>query len=603
MSRYQKNYTPFFLAKHRAPLIAITLVIIATTASASCSHDWTSYDPRIDEGSSSTTSNSSSITASSSTSSAAGGMGGAGGSSVGGMGMGGAGGSSVGGMGMGGAGGGQLCVPDTGKACYTGPAGTQNIGACKGGATLCQADGMSYGPCLGQVTPIVEECSTTAVDDDCNGSVNDHCGLWAVRAGAALDQGTRGVTTDGAGNVFITGHVYGSADFGGGVLTSAGAGDIFVAKFDKDGKHLWSKLFGGTMDDAGTAIGVDAAGNSFITGFFHDTMVVGAENVVAVAGQDAFVIGIDPAGQVLGHLLLGGMTDQIGHDIAVDAAGSLLVTGSFSTEINTGVGVLVASALIDGFVVKYDNAGTPLWHKSFGGSGNDEGISIKTNGINDVFLAGYFDETVDFGGGVIGDAGGMDIFVAKFDASGNHVLSKGFQGPGDQYVDSIAVDVASNIFLFGEFNMTINMGGGTITSLGGDDAYLTKLDPSGNHVFTKTYGNSGTQYPRPMTVDKNGDIVFTMGHEGTIDYGGGPISNAGAAGSSDVVVVKLKGTTGAHVWSRRFGNASDQDVRCIATDDMNNIFVGGDFYGTLTAGTVTINSSSSDDAFLMKLAP
>jgi hypothetical protein len=106
-----------------------------------------------------------------------------------------------------------------------------------------------------------------------------------------------------------------------------------------------------------------------------------------------------------------------------------------------------------------------------------------------------------------------------------------------------------------------------------------------------------------MTVDKNGDIVFTAAHEGTVDYGGGPIKNAGGAFSSDVVVVKLKGSTGAHMWSRRFGNSSDQDPRCITTDGMNNIFVGGDFAGSMNFGPVTISANSGDDAFIVKLPP
>lgn len=505
--------------------------------------------------------------------------------------------------GMGGSGGGITCVPGTGKACYSGAPGTENVGVCKGGATLCQADGMSYGECLGEVVPVIEECGTAAADDDCNGQVNDHCGIWATRAGTALEQGIWAVAADSAGNVLVTGRMQGTADFGGGVLTSAGGFDIFVAKFDPDGKHLWSKIFGGMTDDGGYGIAVNAKGDSFVTGFFTGSMSIGAAGVTAVDGQDAFIIKLDSAGQVLGYAIFDGLTDQRGNAIAVDSAGDVLVTGTFATELNTFVGKLMSSNLLDGFVVKLNTDLVAQWQKAFGGTGDDEGTSVTTDSANRVYLTGYFDETVDFGGGVIGDGGSDDFFLAKLDAAGAHILSKGFPASGNQYGDSIAVDSAGNMFILGEFDTEIDLGAGLVTAVGGFDGYIAKFDAMGTLVWSKTYGDPGQQYGRAMTVDKMGNVVGTFGHEGAVDYGGGIITNAGAVGSSDVIVVKLKGSTGDHIWSRRFGNVSDQDSRCVATDSNNNIFVGGDFYGSINVGPVTITANSARDAFLFKMPP
>ncbi|HLM74272.1 MAG TPA: hypothetical protein VK459_16315, partial [Polyangiaceae bacterium] len=80
-----------------------------------------------------------------------------------------------GGGGSGGSGGGgDTCEPGSVQVCYTGPAGTQGVGACKGGLETCAADGSAWGPCEGEVKPTSETCSTP-VDDDCNGMVNDGC--------------------------------------------------------------------------------------------------------------------------------------------------------------------------------------------------------------------------------------------------------------------------------------------------------------------------------------------------------------------------------------------------------------------------------------------
>ncbi|MBI5531259.1 MAG: hypothetical protein HY898_00990 [Deltaproteobacteria bacterium] len=76
--------------------------------------------------------------------------------------------------GQGGTGGGGMCTPGAQQPCYTGPNGTQNTGLCHGGQATCAQDGMSWGPCVGEVTPVAESCATTG-DDDCNGTANDGC--------------------------------------------------------------------------------------------------------------------------------------------------------------------------------------------------------------------------------------------------------------------------------------------------------------------------------------------------------------------------------------------------------------------------------------------
>lgn len=592
MLRHQKLELLFSSSKLARPAL---LAIASTFLAAACSHDWNAYDPRQGGGSSSASSSSGDTSSSGSTtsSSSGGGMGGSGGMSVGGM----------GGGGMGGAGGGITCVPDTGKACYSGPSGTEDVGVCKGGATLCQADGMSYGPCLAEVTPIAEECNTKGIDDDCNGVSDDHCGIWILRGTGTGDQSVYGVATDSAGNVIVTGTVVTSLNFGGGPLPSIGGFDIFVTKFDPTGMHLWTKIFGGMTNDEGLGIAVDASGNSYVAGYFTGAIAVDAVNLTATDLQDALVIKLDPTGQVLATRPLGGLGNQRANAITVDSLGDVVVTGTFDTQVSTALGVIPAVNLLDGFVIKLGNGLTEQWQKAFGGAGNDEGKALTTDSTQHIYLTGFFDETVDFGGGVIGDGGGDDVFLAKLDSAGNHVLSKGFPQDGDQAGDAVSLDGAGNIYLAGDFGLHLDMGGGLVDSKGDSDVYVTKFDPTGAHVYTKTFGDALGQYMRAMVVDKAGNVVFVLGHDGTVDYGGGPITNVGAAGSVDIVVAKLLGTTGEHLWSRRFGNSSDQQARCIATDGMNNIFVGGYFYGSINVGSGTISASSGRDGFIFELPP
>jgi cysteine-rich repeat protein len=96
------------------------------------------------------------------------------------------------------------CVPGTIQDCYTGTADTLDVGACHKGQQSCNADGLGFGPCLGEQTPIAEVCSAALVDEDCDGEVNEEgagctCGDGFVSAGEACDDGnddpTDGCTT------------------------------------------------------------------------------------------------------------------------------------------------------------------------------------------------------------------------------------------------------------------------------------------------------------------------------------------------------------------------------------------------------------------------
>jgi Beta-propeller repeat len=246
-----------------------------------------------------------------------------------------------------------------------------------------------------------------------------------------------------------------------------------------------------------------------------------------------------------------------------------------------------------------------LWSKAFGGGGNDEGLAVTTDATSHVYMTGTFDTKIDFGGGTLPDGSGLDAFLVKFEPSGGgHVLSKGFPAFGNQYANAIAVDGMDNIYLAGEFNTEIDMGGGKAVSAGLNDVFVTRLDSTGAHVYTNTYGDPEEQIGRAMTIDKNGDLVFAVALEGTVDVGGGPATYAGPATNSDLLVLKLKSLTGAHVWSRRFGATNDQDPRGIATDLDSNIFLVGEFGGTLNFGNgISITAASSDDAYIVKLQP
>src|SRR6516165_4971092 len=140
--------------------------------------------------------------------------------------------------------------------------------------------------------------------------------------GPGIDVGT-GVAADGAGNVYVSGTLWGTATFGTVSLTSAGGTDAFVAKLDSAGNVPWAKHLGGAGDDAGVGIAVDGSGNAYVTGVFSGTATFGTVSLTSAGDTDIFVAKLDGAGNVAWAKRMGGSGDDAGVGIAVDGAGGI----------------------------------------------------------------------------------------------------------------------------------------------------------------------------------------------------------------------------------------------------------------------------------------
>ena len=508
------------------------------------------------------------------------------------------GGGGTGGIAGSGGTGGMACTPNTSEPCYTGPSGTEEVGSCSAGARTCLEDGSGYGECAGEVLPASETCNTPE-DDDCDGETNEEgAGCpWSKRFGDDAGQFVQSITTDAAGNVLVTGYFEGTLDFGGSPLNyHAGGHDGFVAKLDPAGNHLWSKGFGGAGPQSGLGVATDAAGNVVLTGHFEGTVDFGGAGLTSAGGGDVFVAKLAPDGNHLWSKRFGEVSDQYGVGVATDAAGNVLVTGNYSGTVDFGGGPLSAnygsfvakldpagnhqwSKSLDGtnvqygyrsvatdaagnvvltgdflftvdfgggplasvggravFAAKLDPAGNHLWSKRFGGVSEAYGLGVTTDATGNVVLTGSFQDTVDFGGGPLTSVGSYAAFVAKLDPAGNHLWSQRSFGDANNHASDVATDAAGNVLVTGMFRETVDFGGGPLTSPGGHDVFVAKLDPAGNHLWSKGFGDEGTQYGIGVTTDAAGNVLVTGWVQGTLDFGGGPLTSAG---SYDVFVAKL----------------------------------------------------------------
>jgi hypothetical protein len=307
--------------------------------------------------------------------------------------------------------------------------------------------------------------------------------VWAKRIGGSDTDLAFSIALDALGNVYTTGQFKFTADFDPGpgtfdLVSPGGSYDIFISKLDTAGNFVWARRMGGTSDDEGHSIAVDPGGNVYTTGRFRGTGDFdpgpGTFAMSSVSGfdtHDIFVSKLDAGGNFVWAKQLGAGQ---GNSIAVDALGNVYTTGFFSrgtADFDPGPDTFkLISANGNGFVSKLDASGNFVWAIGIGFQSN----SIVVDPFGNVYTAGSFGDINDFDPGPgtynLISAGGVDIFVSKFDNAGNLVWAKSIGGPSEDVGYSIAVDVLANVHVTGYFTRTADFDPGpaifNLTALG-----------------------------------------------------------------------------------------------------------------------------------------
>ena len=383
---------------------------------------------------------------------------------------------------------------------------------------------------------------------------------------------------------------------------------------------VYSTYLGGSGDDVGRGIGVDSAGNAYLTGFTTSANFPTASPLQAGFGggnRDAFVTKLNPTGSALLYsTYLGGSGDDLARGIAVDSAGNAYLTGfTASTNFPTASPLQAgfAGGVRDAFVAKLNPTGSALLYSTYlGGSSNDEGDGITVDSAGNAYLTGSTSSTnfptvsplqASFGGGL------YDAFVAKLNPAGSAMFySTYLGGSGDDGRSDIAVDSAGNAYLTGYTDSTDFPTASPLQAgLGGAwDAFVAKLNPAGSALLYSTYlGGSSYDDGRDIAVDSAGNVYLT-GETWSTDY---PTVNALQAGfgggQRDAFVAKLNSAGSAFLYSTYLGGSGNDEGWGIAVDSAGNAYLTGNTFSTNfpTASPLQASSGGSEDAFVTKLNP
>jgi len=456
---------------------------------------------------------------------------------------------------------------------------------------------------------------------------------WAKKIGGPLTEYGKDIEVDGAENVFTVGTYQMSPTVttseGTYNLTASGGQDVFISKNDANGNFLWIRTIGGASGDDGVAIELDAASNSYITGYFQSTVDfdpgVGVANLTSFGSQDIYVLKLDSNGNFLWVKQLGGTGSEGINGLEFDSNGNILLTGTFSAtaDFDPGVGVtnLIPSGSQDVFVCKLNNIGDFIWAKQFGNASTNSSTEsvndLAIDATNNIYLTGLYFGTVDFNP----NAGIFNLvatslyesYILKLNELGDFVFAKKINGTTVQTYTagkSIAIDNAGNIITSGAFTglSDFDPGVGTYNMTSGGfnvTIYILKLENDGDFVWAKQFTNTNVISNYGLELDANNNAYLTGHFEGTVDFAPGPaVASKTSAGGRDIYFVKLN-AAGNLSWAQALGSTGF-DMGLGTTVDASNHFYGtGYFYNTVDfnpgVGVNTLsNTAGNGEAFILK---
>lgn len=443
---------------------------------------------------------------------------------------------------------------------------------------------------------------------------------WAAHSGGTTYDYATSAFPDPSGNLYVTGMFRGTSDFdpGSGTanLTSAGAEDIFVAKYDATGAYQWAVRIGGSNADIGKCVYHYSGGAVFVCGTFEGTVDfdpgAGTSNLTSQTAASAFILKLDPSGNFVWAKTIGSNMGTNLESFYVDFSGQVLMAGDYTGTVDLDPGaatVLVATTgQTDVFLVQLDASGNYTWGKTFGGSSFDHCADVAVNGSGEIILTGYFSGSCDFepGTGTTSlTASSTDIYVAVYSSAGTFTWVKGIGGSGADAASSVVI-TGTDIAVTGSFESSVDFDPGSGSTIltaatGISDGFVLALTSNGTFAWAAEMGGSSVDGGQSIARDIAGNLYVSGRFSGTADFDpGAGTSNLVSAGGLDIFMLKLT-VAGAYVWSAKIGGTAGDVGNCIVVDGNDNVYLAGYFSGTADfdpqGGTVNLTSGGQDDIF------
>jgi hypothetical protein len=364
---------------------------------------------------------------------------------------------------------------------------------------------------------------------------------WLRIIGGPGDDGGYGLAMTSTGNLVLSGFFNDSIQIDGNQYLSNGEDDVFLISITGFGQIDWIKTAGGIgMDFPGRGVTIDDDDNIYLTGYFgHNghsppfqlTAYFDSVKVTAVRGADIFLAKYSSSGMLVWVITAGGKYSDMGREVSVEKD-KIYVTGDFTDPwIEFGSTKLYSKEgpFQDMFVACYDTAGNFLWARGAGNKNPVGGTSVAVDSAYHCFVTGtYFDDNLNFGGNYnLPTIGDFDIFIARYDSSGNFNWAKSIGGGSTDLAGYLEIDTVGNLYASGIYGYNAVFGDDTAFGLR-RDVFVTKLTTTGDFQWVATAEGAGVEFIYSLLVH-NEDEIYVAGSfdSPTLTFGNITVHNAG----------------------------------------------------------------------------
>ena len=354
-----------------------------------------------------------------------------------------------------------------------------------------------------------------------------------------------------------------------------------------EGKPLWGRSYNAQVEDVTAA----ADGSIYLVGQFSRADF-GDGQVTSNGVTDGFLIKFDAVGQRKWARTYGRAYRDVPRKVAVDTSGNAAIVG-YSLRSD-------ASGSHDAFVAYYDTNGTQKFFRAYGGaleSAVDAGISTAFASDGSVYVAGGFEDRINFGGGELVSAGDRDIFLLQLSASGTHLFSKRWGFTLYDQATAVAVLPDGDVLLNGTGGYPIDFGDGAVGTDPNVDTFLVRFSPQGVARWSKRFQIT----PSSSTVvaaASDGTLWMAGDTNRAVNLGGGPRPSSTGRG---LFSAHYSGT-GEHIASYVIPSNVTAYVHSLAVDAMGQIVVGGAVEGDMNFGPGP-TPATAGNCFFLKQAP
>lgn len=340
--------------------------------------------------------------------------------------------------------------------------------------------------------------------------------LWARVISGPEEDMARGVVADQSGNIYVVGHftdtvVFAITSTDTVAARSAGGQDVFVAKYSPDGTLLWRVTGGGAEDD--TATDIDQyrwSGKLFISGGFQERAKFGSYTVLSSGLTDAFLLKLDPDGNVHWMATGGGLEHDIASTVAVSNDGSIYIAGDFygSATMQGETLQAVGNSSSDVFLARFDDTGSMAWVRTNGGTNVDVATAIDTDVSGHVYVSGYYQGTTNFQSFSATSISYNDVFLSRFDADGNCEWLSSAGSWGLDNCLGMATDWDGTTYLTGVFEEEMFADN---VSFSGDgyDIYVLCYESSGDVRYGRNAGAGSSDFGMAMCLGPDQSLYIT----------------------------------------------------------------------------------------------